>query len=226
MRWFHHERLSEQDPKGAWQRNLAEQRAEDRAMSEEVNKILDSLPQDEHVPAAVRSVFELFQQWYFTFADRSAGRLALINANIRRQIRVIAVSLTAIAVILIGIGVLSIKFTIDQSNEPKKFADSVQASRFDATYSACQESNARHNRSVAFLASVAKAQLGDNPTPAQRAAEAHSLGQFDTLINDLAPKRKDCRKYALKQTRLPGANPTQTTRADHPPLPPKQHTSP
>lgn len=172
-------------------------------MKREVDEALAGLSSDDPVPVATRQVFNLFQQWYFTFAKRNAGRLALINANVRRQIQVTTVALMLIALILAVVGYVSIRVTIDQSNDRHKFAESIQASRFDASYNSCHLSNMRHDKAVAYVQTILVDQLGKHPTPAAKAAGEKGAREFDTLINDLTPKRKNCQAFASKQVGLP-----------------------
>lgn len=165
----------------------------------------------------------------YGYAHANAERINKMRATVQRMYRTNMWGLLIIVVILVAVGVATIKVTIDQSNEHHREtvaqldqqkaqqkaqldqqkreaaqkAAAVQESRYQGTLASCRRSNRRHDRAVAYVHTILVAQLGPHPTPVAKAAGEKGQMEFDTLINDLTPVHADCRAYATKQTALP-----------------------
>jgi type II secretory pathway pseudopilin PulG len=194
-----------------WQRDLAEQAQEDAAMKRDVEALLDRLDPDDPAAVTVREVFEQFEAWYFTFAKRHARRLGTINTTIRRLIRMTFAALLLVAVILIGVGVMSYLLTSEQGDQARqshhlavqatrlayqvqrqaqkatRLAHQIQAQRRLSLLRDCRRDNMHYAKAIALLDSVRSAALDTDKTPTQRAATQQGYVQFKTLISILAP---------------------------------------
>jgi hypothetical protein len=164
----------------------------------ELVEMLQNLPDARQQELMARALLEI--QGY---ATANANRINKIRTTVQRMYRTNTVGIFALAIVLVVVGVFSIRVTIDQSHEPHRLAKAIQTSRYDATYSSCVQSNNRHDKAVAFIHTVLIGTLGKHATPAKKKAAQIGAQEFDTLITDLAPVRPDCRAYAMHQIRLP-----------------------